>query len=878
MRVAAGATDVTVYFKLVDPSTGDEETALVITDLDLTYIRDRAAAVKADATELAAVDSVHGDNKMKEVDSTNAKGMYRADFPDAAFAAGVDKVQLICAGAAIDTAVIECEIGAVPADITHIHGTALTETAGQLAGAFKKFFDVASPTATCLSLPDALPGAANGMFIAGSNAATTLASLVVSGTTTLTGAVSFASTFAIAELTTLDSLTVTNATTFTGEVALGASLTLTGSIAVGANVDITGTLDVAGTVTLTDLSLSGDLAIGGTTTFTGNVSLGGTLAVTGTTTFTGAVTCTGGLVTNVTGNLSGSVGSIGSGGIVAASFAADSIAAATFATGALTADAFAADALAAATFATGAFTADAFAADAFVAATFATDSITSDALAASATAEIAAAVADADRGTILETTTIATLATQTSFTLTAGCDQDDPYNTQMIVIEDAADATLKAVGYIADYTGATKTVTLQADPGIFTMAVGDKVTIIANPHVTGGTGKNLITITVDDGTDPIEGVTCWITTDSAGANDIKSGTTNASGIMTNKPHLADGTYYVWLSHSGYDMTNSPETLTVAGTAGAYAKTFSMTAAVGGGGTDSGYLEYDASDVMECVKAYIGGTVTDAAGMAHVVAGSSKVYKAVDPRTGHRHHFSFLEPEDTLVLWATATGTMSVSTTTITDSTNSPFYETMVGHTLVADTSETEYTITGYTSSSVITVSADATDDNGDTFTITATGEYYLPARYRGIKENPVFAYDDDGNKYPLHERSPETIYELWRATDDAGYTENWALVADTHDTSTTQKYKMIVAPIPSDDMTTRARFIQRIPDPAVDQHFLGGPTVSMAIRAASMADAEIITGNTKGIWAEEAKELLISAIDEDKETITTHDTEQMETG
>lgn len=49
------------------------------------------------------------------------------------------------------------------ADLTHIHGTALTETAGQLAAAFKKFFDVAAPTATALSLPDALPDAAGGL-------------------------------------------------------------------------------------------------------------------------------------------------------------------------------------------------------------------------------------------------------------------------------------------------------------------------------------------------------------------------------------------------------------------------------------------------------------------------------------------------------------------------------------------------------------------------------------------------------------------------------------------------------------------------------------------------------------------------------------------
>ncbi len=35
--------------------------------------------------------------------------------------------------------------GAIKSDLTHIHGSALTETAGQLAAAFKKLFDVATP-------------------------------------------------------------------------------------------------------------------------------------------------------------------------------------------------------------------------------------------------------------------------------------------------------------------------------------------------------------------------------------------------------------------------------------------------------------------------------------------------------------------------------------------------------------------------------------------------------------------------------------------------------------------------------------------------------------------------------------------------------------
>jgi len=76
-------------------------------------------------------------------------------------------------------------------------------------------------------------------------------------------------------------------------------------------------------------------------------------------------------------------------------------------------------------------------------------------------------------------TTIATLASQTSFTLTAGSVDDGAYVNCTIVIEDASTATQKAVGLVSAYTGATKTVTLKYDPGIFTMATTDKVYILA---------------------------------------------------------------------------------------------------------------------------------------------------------------------------------------------------------------------------------------------------------------------------------------------------------------------------------------------------------------------------------------------------------------
>jgi hypothetical protein len=110
MIIAPGSVDVTTYFKLVDPAAGTPETGLDVTALDATYVRDRATAVKADLALLGAVDAAHANNSAIEVDATNAPGLYRVDWPDAAFATGVSRVQLVVNGAAIDPAAIEVEL------------------------------------------------------------------------------------------------------------------------------------------------------------------------------------------------------------------------------------------------------------------------------------------------------------------------------------------------------------------------------------------------------------------------------------------------------------------------------------------------------------------------------------------------------------------------------------------------------------------------------------------------------------------------------------------------------------------------------------------------------------------------------------------------
>lgn len=74
-------------------------------------------------------------------------------------------------------------------------------------------------------------------------------------------------------------------------------------------------------------------------------------------------------------------------------------------------------------------------------------------------------------------TTIATLASQTSFTLTAGPAEDDALNGMWCVIHDVASAVQLGYAVISDYTGSTKTVTLAAGT-TFTAAASDNIAIM----------------------------------------------------------------------------------------------------------------------------------------------------------------------------------------------------------------------------------------------------------------------------------------------------------------------------------------------------------------------------------------------------------------
>jgi hypothetical protein len=134
--IKKGTTDVTRYVMLRDSTAGTPETGYTITDLDLQYTRNRAEpAAKVDATALADQDDAHADNQAIQIDATSSPGLYRVDWPDAAFATGADKVLLVVSGAGLDPAVEEIQlVDYDPQDAVRLGLTSLPNAAADAAG------------------------------------------------------------------------------------------------------------------------------------------------------------------------------------------------------------------------------------------------------------------------------------------------------------------------------------------------------------------------------------------------------------------------------------------------------------------------------------------------------------------------------------------------------------------------------------------------------------------------------------------------------------------------------------------------------------------------------------------------------------------------
>ena len=111
MELKKGTIDITTYIEFLDSTTKAPKTALAITDIYTNYIRNRADhSARTALTALALVTTAHTDNYGIEIDTTAAPGVYRIDWPDAAFLTGVDKVKLCVTCAGVDPVYVDVDL------------------------------------------------------------------------------------------------------------------------------------------------------------------------------------------------------------------------------------------------------------------------------------------------------------------------------------------------------------------------------------------------------------------------------------------------------------------------------------------------------------------------------------------------------------------------------------------------------------------------------------------------------------------------------------------------------------------------------------------------------------------------------------------------
>ncbi|MCP5244870.1 MAG: hypothetical protein H6937_02420 [Burkholderiales bacterium] len=228
---------------------------------------------------------------------------------------------------------------------------------------------------------------------------------------------------------------------------------------------------------------------------------------------------------------------------------------------------------------------------------------------------------------LLQSTTIATLASQVSFTITNGSGDDDAYNNALAIITDQSTSTQKAVACISDYVGSTKTITLLDDPAIFTMAVGDTIDIIVGINqkfpgnfqdlqVSIGTGR----VTVGTNQDKTGYEIAGTNTRLDDLNDIAATDIVSNGAITTLSGAVVNVDTVDTCTTNTDMVSSPPTAaSIADAVWDEAQSGHTTA-----GTFGKYLDSEVSTAGggSLTAADIADAVWDEAITGHLTAGST----------------------------------------------------------------------------------------------------------------------------------------------------------------------------------------------------------------------------------------------------------------
>ena len=173
-----------------------------------------------------------------------------------------------------------------------------------------------------------------------------------------------------------------------------------------------------------------------------------------------------------------------------------------------------------------------------------------------------------------------------------------------------------------------------------------------------------------------------------------------------------------------------------------------------------------------------------------------------------HEWSFLKPDTSMVLWpdialdddVTVTATESDDVSTVTAS-EASFYNNMIGRSIVI-TSTGTFTITGYTSSTVVSVSGDATCTD-KTFSMATTSEYQLPDDFAGLYGHVTFAAD---NNYPPIEIVGDQQVREWAQYTNVSRPRSACIRPKASTGAAGQRFELYCYPEPDAEYTVYFRY------------------------------------------------------------------------
>lgn len=276
-----------------------------------------------------------------------------------------------------------------------------------------------------------------------------------------------------------------------------------------------------------------------------------------------------------------------------------------------------------------------------------------------------------------------------------------------------------------------------------------------------------------------------------------------------------------------------------------------------------------SDLMKEVNDFLGhGRVaTDTNGVVDPIVQSGYrrlLYPELNPGVSS-YQWRFLRPTASIIVWpdiAVSAATVTVTGTNTATASTAKFHPSMVGK-VIDLTGAADFTISGYTSTTVVTGSG--TNAGPVTFTIAADGSYRLPDDFGGIEGDLTFAPTQIWKTIALGSESQWR--EMMQLNDTSGVPVMAAVRPLSADGSAGQRFDLLIYPEPQEQYTLyyRKKVLVNKLVSSTNEYPLGGMLISELLLEACLMVAEQRKNDEVGLHTNNFLSMLPSVIQRDRE-------------